>query len=182
VIYNGIADEFFSAPPDARDPKLVGAVMRLSAIKNPAALGKVARALAPRGTRVELVTDTTRARPALLQAVAGVQVVAPTTSTAALAAFYSRCRAIVCPSRFEASGNVPMEALAAGVPAVITSRMGIAELFRDLGLGNLVVDVDDIGATVDRLESAEPIGDDLRRRLQDEFRWPVVAERVIGAL
>ena len=182
VIYNGIADEFFETGSGAADAGMVGAIMRLSAVKNPGALGKVARALAPRGIRVELVTDAARARPALLRAIDGVRIVPPTTDTRSLAQFYSRCRAVVCPSRFEASGNVPMEALAAGVPAVITDRMGTAELYEELGLSDLVVGVDDIDTTVARLESAAPIGDAVRRHLHQAFRWPVVAERIVPAL
>jgi len=179
VIHNGIADEFFAANAD-RDPSLVGAVMRLKAIKNPAALGRIARALSAHGVRLELVSDRAHARPAILRAIDGVQLVPATTDTLSLARFYARCRAVMCPSHFEASGNVPMEALASGTPAVVTRRMGISEIFPELGLGHLVVDVDDIDLSVERLLAAPPISIDLRQQLQRQFNWPAVCERILA--
>lgn len=179
VIYNGIADEFFAASGD-RDHSLVGAVMRLKAIKNPAALGRIARALNARGVRVELVADGGHARPATLRAIDGVRLVPATTDTLSLARFYRRCRAVMCPSHFEASGNVPMEALASGTPAVVTRRMGISEIFPELGLAHLVVDVDDIDASVERLLAASPMTSELRQHLQREFNWPAVCERILA--
>jgi glycosyltransferase involved in cell wall biosynthesis len=75
-----------------------------------------------------------------------------------------------------------MEAIAAGSPAVITSRVGVAEVFRDLGLGDLIVEVDDVEGTVERLVAARPIEDTVRDRLRGEFRWPAVCERIVNAL
>jgi glycosyltransferase involved in cell wall biosynthesis len=183
VIYNGIAAEFLDAPRPEPDARKIGAVMRLSRIKNPETLGRIATAVRQRGYSLSLITDLRTPAQRRQQAlVRDASILPPTLCTATLAAFYQHCRAVVTPSHFEASGNVPMEAIAAGSPAVITSRVGVAEVFRDLGLGDLIVEVDDVEGTVERLVAARPIEDTVRDRLRGEFRWPAVCERIVNAL
>lgn len=181
VIHNGIAAAFLDAPAPRPDPKKAGAVMRLSAIKNPPALGRIAARLHHSGIAVELVTDASRIRsfPPLA---AHVTLRAPIADSAELAAFYGGCRAIVCPSHFEASGNVPLEAMASGTPAVVTTGMGSAELLRALGRDDLIVEVDDVDGMVDRVMRAEPVAPAIRARLRDELSWPSVCARLVSAL
>jgi glycosyltransferase involved in cell wall biosynthesis len=181
VIHNGIASAFLDAPPPRPDPKKAGAVMRLSAIKNPPALGRIAARLTQSDVTLELVTDASRIR-AFPQLAAQVALRPPIADSADLAVFYGGCRAIVCPSHFEASGNVPLEALATGTPAVVTTGMGSAELVRALGRDDLIVEVDDVEGMVDRVMRAEPVAPAIRARLRDELSWPSVCARLISAL
>jgi len=183
VVYNGIADTFLRPADGLPDPRAIGAVMRLSWVKNPEALGRIAEALQRRGFALDLITDTdVTTRPSDLKVLANVNLVEPTLSDDALADFYRRRRAVVCPSRFEASGNVPMEAIAVGTPAVITDRMGIGEIFRSLGLGHLIVPVGDVDGAVARLVDAAPVPEAVRERIRAEFSWRAVCPRLVAAL
>ncbi len=181
VVYNGIAPEFLDPSPVSRDSTLVGAVTRLSPIKNPETLGRIAAALPRHGLRLEVVASAQGARkfPMLEQ---HARLLAPTLDNARLASFYGRCRAIVSPSQFEASGNVPMEALATGTPPVVTTRMGVAEILRSFGRDDLVVAPNDVDAAVRSLLEAAPVDAALRATLRREFAWPVVCQRLIAAL
>ncbi|MFZ4701104.1 MAG: glycosyltransferase family 4 protein [Candidatus Methylumidiphilus sp.] len=183
VVHNGIADTFLQAERPAHGSRAIGAVMRLSWVKNPEALGRIAEALQQRGYSLDLITDTdAKSRPADLKVLANVNLVEPTLSDESLADFYGRRRAVVCPSRFEASGNVPMESIAVGTPAVITDRMGIGELFRNFGLGHLIVPVGDVEGAVERLVDAEPVPLPVRERIRAEFSWQAVCPRLVAAL
>jgi glycosyltransferase involved in cell wall biosynthesis len=101
VVHNGIAETFLRATGAAPDPRAIGAVMRLSWIKNPEALGRIAEALNQRGYSLDLITDMDgKKHPAELKALSNVRLHEPTLSDDGLADFYGRRRAIVCPSRF----------------------------------------------------------------------------------
>ncbi|MCX7114098.1 MAG: glycosyltransferase family 4 protein [Proteobacteria bacterium] len=183
VVHNGIADTFLRAGLATPDPRAIGAVMRLSWVKNPDALGRIADALHRRGYSLDLITDSGgNTRPSELKGLSNVRLVEPTLSDDALADFYGRRRAVVCPSRFEASGNVPMESIAVGTPAVVTDRMGIGEIFRSLGLGHLIVPVGDVEGAVERLVDAEPVPLPVRERIRAEFSWQAVCPRLVAAL
>ena len=183
VVHNGIADTFLRTERPLHDSRAIGAVMRLSWVKNPEALGQIADMLNRRGYSLDLISDAdAKSQPADLKVLANVNLVEPTLSDESLARFYGLCRAVVCPSRFEASGNVPMESIAVGTPAVITDRMGIGELFRSLGLGHLIVPVGDVEGAVDRLVSAEPIPQPVREFLRTEFSWQAVCPRLVTAM
>ncbi|MBV8820635.1 MAG: glycosyltransferase family 4 protein [Acidobacteriaceae bacterium] len=180
VIRNGIADEFLNAPPPNPEPRRIGAVMRTSGIKNPDMLAAVAERLRERGFSIDLVTGSAaRSRLAQLSA---VRLLPQTTCTAALASFYGGCQAILSPSHFEVSGNVPMEAVASGTPAVITHRMGVREIFDDLGMQHLVVPVGDVDGAADRLANAEPIPEAVRDHLREAYSWPTVCARIVAAV
>jgi glycosyltransferase involved in cell wall biosynthesis len=180
VIRNGIADTFLQAPAPNPEPRRIGAVMRTSGIKNPDMLGAVAERLRERGFSIDLVTGAApRSRLAQLSA---IRLLPQTTCTATLANFYGGCQAILSPSHFEVSGNVPLEAIASGTPAVITDRMGVREIFDELGMQHLVVAVGDIDGAADRLANAEPVPQPVRDYLREAYSWPTVCARIVAAL
>ncbi|MCG3172784.1 MAG: D-inositol-3-phosphate glycosyltransferase [Myxococcota bacterium] len=88
---------------------------------------------------------------------------------------------LVLPSRYEAFGNAPLEALACGVPAVISSRCGVAELFAAHGLPGIVEELSaemlagEIRAALERgrVEGHRR----LLRRAAEAHPSPAVAER-----
>ncbi len=179
VVHNGIAAPFLDDVAPTPDAAAAGAVMRLDPVKNPETLDRIGLALRAHDIRLDLVTEVRSDAPVPLQ---GVRILPPTLDTYALAHQLRQWRAVVAPSRFEASGNVPMEALAVGTPAVVTDQMGVAEIFRDLGLGHLVVPVDDVDLTVDLVRHAQAVPDAVRATIRHTFSWPTVAERLIAAL
>jgi glycosyltransferase involved in cell wall biosynthesis len=181
VIHNGIASTFLNAERAETESRRIGAVMRLEGIKNPELLGRIADGLRSHGHELELVTAVPKPwqLPTYLRR---IPIVPPTSCNDDLARFYAGCKAIVSPSRFECSGNVPMEAIAVGTPPVITEQMGISELFHELGLSHLVVDVDDVDGTIDRLVTAEPIPVGIREHVRRTYSWPSRCERIIATL
>jgi glycosyltransferase involved in cell wall biosynthesis len=181
VIYNGIASAFLTARGVLPRSRTFGAVMRLSGVKNPTMLVRIAKELREYGCIVELITDAKQSS-SLRKRLDDIRILAPRSLPESLARFYGSCTGIVCPSNFEASGNVPMECIATGTPAVITDRMGIAEVFCTLGLAHLIVKVNDVRTTVDRLLNAQPIADNIREVLRKQFAWPKVCNEILSAL
>jgi glycosyltransferase involved in cell wall biosynthesis len=184
VVYNGVNDAFRTvAPPDPgrSADRVAGAIMRFSPVKNPAAFGRVAASLAARGIGAEVVCDVSR-HPDAAAVFAPARVLPPTLDSAALAERVAGWRCVVSPSQFEASGNVPMEALAAGTPAVVTRAMGIAELFPEFGLADHVVDVDDTATMAALARAAAPIDRRLRDDIRARFAWPAVAANIFDVL
>ena len=179
VIYNGIADEFLDAPDPQPDKKRIGAVMRLAHVKNPQMLCRVATVLRDRGIETDLVSGP--APRDMQQHVSRVNLIAPTHRDSELAAFYGSHRAVFCPSHFEVSGNVPMEAIASGTPAVVTKRMGISELFPELGMAHMVIAAGDVDGAVDCLTQSEPVPRAVRDHLGARFRWPGACAEILSA-
>ncbi|MDC3957714.1 glycosyltransferase family 4 protein [Polyangium jinanense] len=181
VIYNGIAEPFLHHPGPAPEGRRIGAVMRLYAIKNPEMLGKIVGPLDERGFSLELVADV-KGKQRALHALGATKIREPMLDTPSLANFYAGCHAVVVPSRFEVSGNVPMEAIAVGTPAVITEEVGIAEIYHTVGLSHLIVPVDDVAATVERLVHAEPVPPAAREHLRKNCSWTAACERILDVL
>ncbi len=57
----------------------------------------------------------------------------------------------VLPSRFDAFGNVVLEAMATGVPVLVSSKAGAAEVVREGDNGFVLEDPDDAGVIADRV-------------------------------
>jgi glycosyltransferase involved in cell wall biosynthesis len=71
------------------------------------------------------------------------EIVPPTADTDGLCDLISQARVVVVPSRFETLSMVGLEAMAAGRPVILSSRVGLAELTTDR-LSVPVADPDDV--------------------------------------
>ncbi|MFA5109547.1 MAG: glycosyltransferase family 4 protein [Patescibacteria group bacterium] len=67
--------------------------------------------------------------------------------------FYISQGLIVCPSKFETFGNVPMEAVCLGIPVLVSDKMGCAEILKEVGLENMVISFDNMNNVVERVQS-----------------------------
>lgn len=76
--------------------------------------------------------------------------VIPGMSSDELMTFYSTQGLIVSPSHFETFGNVPIEAACVGVPVLVNTTMGCAEVLKAAGLERMVIDYTDCDAVVQR--------------------------------
>lgn len=97
-------------------------------------------------------------------------------------ALYRRATALVLPSYSENFGNVVLEAMACGCPAIVTPEVGLADVVRSSGAG-LVSDgrpealADAIQLIASDTALARAMGE--RGRIAAErFRWSSVAERM----
>lgn len=177
IVPNGISLEFFA---DRLIEKWegVGWVGRSTYVKRPDYILQLAKELKQLGKAYQLymVTD---AQPKLHAELAssGIEVLSPMGSSQ-LREFYQCRGVIISPSRFETYGNVPMEAIAAGTPALVSSNMGVTERFVELGLEDYITDFDDIPATVKKIEHAQSmrIPKEFRERLK-KYLWSDVIEQ-----
>jgi glycosyltransferase involved in cell wall biosynthesis len=102
---------------------------------------------------------------------------------AGLEALFEQATCFVMPSRFEAFGMVYVEAGAAAVPSIGTTRGGAATAIAG---GGVLVDPEDEGALVDAMRSlADPAtADGLGRAALENasrYTWKGVAERILEA-
>lgn len=78
--------------------------------------------------------------------------VLPSMDTEELKKFYLSQSLIICPSTFETFGNVPMEAVSMGIPVLVNTTMGCAEILRKAGLKNMIVDFNDMPQVIERIK------------------------------
>jgi glycosyltransferase involved in cell wall biosynthesis len=140
VLPNPIPQAFFDAPiPLVK--KGVAFVGRWTRIKN---TSFVQRFVAlnhhePQPVGVLVVTDAAGKEKASKVLHDKVVFAGPFHGAAEMARFYSEREAVLCPSYFETYGNVAQEAVAAGTPALVSRNMGVAEVFKKIGLEHLIV-------------------------------------------
>ncbi len=174
IVPNGISLEFF-ADQLIEKGEGVGWIGRSTYVKRPGYLMQLVNELKQLGKayRLYMVTD---AQPKLRAelARADIEVLSPMGSSE-LRAFYQCRGVIISPSRFETYGNVPMEALAAGTPALVSSNMGVTERFIELGLKDYITDFDDLSATIKKIEYVQSlrIPKEFRERLK-KYLWSAV--------
>ncbi len=78
--------------------------------------------------------------------------VLPPMNSEGLKKFYISQGLIICPSKFETFGNVPMEAVCLGIPVLVSDKMGCAEVLKKVGLENMVISFEDLDKVVDRVQ------------------------------
>lgn len=85
-----------------------------------------------------------------------------------LGKFYGIMGIIICPSTFETYGNVPQEAIATKTPALIGYNMGIAEIFRQVGLSYLITDFTSTEDVFEKVKEVVKLGinDKVRKKLK----------------
>ncbi|MFN7991292.1 MAG: glycosyltransferase family 4 protein [Candidatus Micrarchaeia archaeon] len=182
IIHNGVPLEFLSvdSPPQRRFP--VAFIGRNTPVKNPEFLLDLALALGGRH-QVFMVTKEDEGNRLIRDLrKAGVAVLDP-MDTGSLAGFYSETGVVVSPSRFETYGNVPLESVSAGTPALVSSSMGVSEVFSMLGLGGYVGHFSDaraVAAHVERIISdGERVPEEVRERIRAGLSWPAVISRYL---
>lgn len=118
----------------------------------------------------------------------GVTVMAPVWERERLSALYRQADLFVLPSRLETWGDVLLEAMAHGLPCLGTAEESMAEIISAGETGMLVAAADedaltealiDLLAARDRLERW---GASARRRVEAEFTWERVVERLAPLL
>jgi glycosyltransferase involved in cell wall biosynthesis len=93
-----------------------------------------------------------------------------------LSNFYSKMDLVICPSHFETYGNVAQEAVASGTPALISSRMGVAETFRRFGLDRWIVDFSTPARAAKTMEST--LNETIDSALRAEMRQKMNPQRI----
>jgi glycosyltransferase involved in cell wall biosynthesis len=184
IVPNPIPDYFFKTrQKEAGAGKNIGAVIRWCDIKNPKFLNEFARYGVENKKRykVSVVSKPLHNDDILYRKMKkSVNFIDP-LSNSNLPLFYSEMDAVVCPSHFETYGNVAQEALASGTPALVSLNMGIADLYREIGIGDWVLDFDDFKTTAGKIEEAsfETVSPSIREELRKRLNIDVVYGRFL---
>jgi len=92
-----------------------------------------------------------------------------------LARMYASSRLVLCPSRFETFGNVALESVAVGTPALITSNMGVAEIFKEIGLDYLIIEFNSMDSIIKRISkiinSNRRVPVDAINTIKQKYTW-----------
>jgi glycosyltransferase involved in cell wall biosynthesis len=183
----GVETDFFAPWQRTRvanDGKLVlGYVGRLSVEKNMALLPRVDRELRARGIIAEWLIVGHGAEDGMLRRGLPGAKLTGVLRGEALAEAYANMDVLVFPSHTDTFGNVVLEALASGVPAVVTPDGGPASIVQDRVTGRIARDEDFATAIAELLD---PSADFLAmraaaRRYAMQCTWDAVFERVVAA-
>ena len=99
-----------------------------------------------------------------------------------LPVLYAGARAFVFPSLYEGFGLPPLEAMASGVPVLVSNRSAIPEVVGDCGV---MFDPERVGSLAETLEAALDDSDSLSRRVADglaraqTFTWARCAQTTL---
>lgn len=184
----GVDTGLFDPARRTRDPRdrtlVLGYVGRLSVEKNVAVLPEIERALRGRGvmdTRF-LIVGHGGEEAALRAALPGAEF-AGVLRGEALARAYANMDLFVFPSETDTFGNVVLEALASGVPAVVTHGGGPKFIVRDgeTGMvrepGEFAAAIAELAAAPDRLAGMR----DAARAYAQTCSWDAVFDNVVAA-
>ncbi len=186
LMQRGVDTEMFSPSRRTRavdDREIVlGFVGRLSVEKNVALLPKVDAALRARGIAAKWVIVGHGSEDAMLRAGLKDVTMAGVLRGEALAEVYANMDAFVFPSHTDTFGNVVLEALASGVPAVVTPNGGPATIVHDGATGRVAEDEDFAAAIAEVVESRDRLMAmrDASRRHALQCSWDAVFARVVA--
>jgi len=101
-------------------------------------------------------------------------------------ALLAGARALVLPSDSENFGNVVLESLAAGRPAIVSTGVGLADAVRDGRCGWVVEPTPEgiaaaLAALVASPSEADAMGERGRALVAERFAWPAVARSMVAA-
>jgi glycosyltransferase involved in cell wall biosynthesis len=185
LMQRGVDTEFFSPAHRTRAENdstvVLGYVGRLSIEKNVALLVRVERELAAMGvTDVRFLIVGHGSEEAELRNQLAQAAFAGVLRGAALAEAYANMDVLVFPSHTDTFGNVVLEALASGVPAVVTLDGGPKYIVRDQETGFVTMD-DRFATTIAELVRDRARLDGIRLRAREYAlgcSWDAVFDRV----
>jgi phosphatidylinositol alpha 1,6-mannosyltransferase len=185
VMRRGVDTDLFT--PARRGEKTdaifrLGYVGRLAPEKNVRLLAEIDRQLIARGARqFEWLVVGEGSERLWLEQTLGRGVFPGVLRGPALAHAYAAMDVFVFPSETDAFGNVVLEALASGVPALVTPQGGPQSIIRPGSDGFVAADAREFAEAVIRLMGDHARHLAMRRAARDranEFSWDAVFERV----
>jgi glycosyltransferase involved in cell wall biosynthesis len=187
LMQRGVDTEMFSPakrlrPGDETQPVL-GYVGRLSAEKNVDLLPRVHKELKAMGWSPRWLIVGHGSEDEMLRRELGESALTGVLRGEELARAYAMMDLLVFPSHTDTFGNVVLEALATGVPAIVTPHGGPAHIVRDGVTGRVVRDEEFAVAIVELLRAPERMQS--MRRAAREYAlgcsWDTVFEGVLAA-
>lgn len=168
IIRNAIPQHFFKINVTG-SKKNVAFVGRWSTIKNPEFIKKIARYDKKQNGNhsFNLVSNKEKAETAIGSRLNNINVYEPMSSYK-LANFYGQMGVVLSPSFFETYGNVAQEAVATGTPAIVGPNMGVAEIFKEIGLSQWIVDFKSTKNVYCKIKeiSGQPVSNKIKKMLK----------------
>jgi phosphatidylinositol alpha 1,6-mannosyltransferase len=187
LMERGVETDIFTPEKRTRlqgDGEIVlGYVGRLSVEKNVALLPKIDAQLRQRGITAKWLIVGHGSEEAMLRAALGDAAMAGVLRGDALAEAYANMDLFVFPSHTDTFGNVVLEALASGVPAIVTPDGGPAHIVCDGKTGRVARDDDFTTAIAETIVAANQFAA-MRSAARDhamQCSWDAVFDRVIAA-
>jgi len=172
VIHNGIDTGFFIEKQECLNK--VGFVFRWTEVKNTEIIFKLAEINKEKEGPLEffVVTDIRETHRDYKKLKRVATILSP-MGYEELNKFYSGCSVIVSPSNFETFGNVPLEAIFAGTAALVNKNMGVSEVYKRIGLSDLVVDFSDPEKVYHHILDAQArlIPTELRHKIKENYSF-----------
>lgn len=171
VLPNPVPESFFKKPKRLSE-RVIGIVSRWTRVKNPEFLISLARHTrkTDSGFDIHAILDVKKTAPHYRK-VASLFKLSPPLENRLLPTFYQKLGALIMPSYFETYGNVAQEALASGVPVLVSPHTGFAETLRTIGLQNWITDFSTPAEVLIKIEDAIRTGVPQRswQQLREEF-------------
>lgn len=169
ILRNPIRSVFFKEHQTPRGND-IGFVTRWTPVKNFSFIESLARYNRQLGRpwRINIVTDLKR-NASSRKKMRSLVKFKNTIDNKALPQFYRKMKVVLSPSIFETYGNVAQESLACGTPALISKNMGVAELYRELGLDKWIIDFSKVEAVMAQAQAAsqERVAKEVRDKLKN---------------
>lgn len=184
ILPNAVPLHFFDQKVN-RCKKNIGIICRWTKIKNIEFFNKLAKYNQKKGSQhtINVITDLKKnALPR--QALDGMVKFRRPMESNEMGKFYSKMGVILSPSFFETYGNVPQEAIASGVPALVSSNMGVAEIFKQLGLAEFITDFASMPAAYERIKdvSGQAISQDVREKMKELLSPEIIHRQMLNIL
>jgi glycosyltransferase involved in cell wall biosynthesis len=186
LMQRGVDTEMFSPAKRARVPEdmqpVLGYVGRLSVEKNVDLLPRVDKQLRALGLSPRWLIVGHGSDEEMLRRELGESAIAGLLRGEDLAKAYASMDLLVFPSHTDTFGNVVLEALASGVPAVVTPHGGPAHIVRD-GITGRVADDEEFARAIAELLGAPQRMQSMRCEAREYAlgcTWDAVFERVVA--
>ncbi len=188
VVHNGVSEEFFRHKgKPSNDRFKIAVVGRLHEIKNLEFLAKLAKVLKKSNVQADYLCVTekhsidfpnTYQRNVLkMLEEEGVKVF-DYMPHEELADFYRSVDLIITPSHFETFGNVPLEAITTGTPAIVNRTVGVKGALEKVGLEDFVVDINNMDSVVKKIKSIKDkriiVDKETSNKIIERYNWESV--------
>lgn len=181
IIRNAIPRHFFKINTTG-SKKNVAYVGRWSAIKNPEFIKKIATYDKRQNDNhfFNIVSNKEKAEKEIGHRLNNIKIYAP-MDTYKLAKFYERMGVVLSPSIFETYGNVAQEAVATGTPAIVSPNMGVAEIFKEIGLSQWIVDFKSTKKVHQKIKeiSGQPVDRKIKKILKYNLTSDTINKNII---
>jgi len=184
ILPNAVPLHFFEQKVN-RCKKNIGIICRWAKVKNIDFFNELAKYNRKKGGQyiINVITDLKKnAKPR--KALGGMVKFRRPVDSNEMGKFYSKMGMVLSPSVFETYGNVPQEAIASGVPALVSSNMGVAEIFKQLGLAEFITDFSSMPIVYERIKdvSGQSISQDIREKMKELLSPNIIHRQMLNIL